>query len=139
MTTPSGQITLLDVQTEFGGSPPIAINEYYAGGLYVPASTAGVATSGQITLGELRNKTKASPVQVFAFPTTTAEGGTFYFTLYVETLIYPTVYWKLTDYVNLQDADFQSSIGTSTYSYEDSYYAAQAITCLLYTSDAADE
>jgi len=111
MTTPSGQITLLDVQTEFGGIPPIAINEYYAGGLYVPASTAGVPPSGQISMNDLRNKTKASPVQVFAFPTTTAEGGTFYFTLYVETLIYPTVYWKLTDYVNLQDADFQSSIG----------------------------
>lgn len=128
MTTPSGQITLLDVQTEFGGEAPISLGEYYAGGLYVPASTAGVATSGQITLGELRNKTKASPVQVFAYPTTTAEGATFYFTLYVETLIYPTVYWKLTDYVNLQDADFQNSSGTSTYSYEDSYYAAQAIT-----------
>jgi hypothetical protein len=109
MTTPSGQITLLDVQTEFGGSPPIAINEYYAGGLYVPASTAGVATSGQITLGELRNKTKASPVQIFAFPNTAAEGGTFYFTGYVETLLYPTIYWKLTDYVNLQESQLNQT------------------------------
>ena len=45
MTTPTGTISLNDVQTEFGGSNPIAINEYYAGGLYVPAGMAGVPSS----------------------------------------------------------------------------------------------
>ena len=33
----SGAISLDNVQTEFGGVNPIGINEYYAGGLYVPA------------------------------------------------------------------------------------------------------
>lgn len=129
MTTPSGQITLLDVQTEFGGSPPIAINEYYAGAAtgYVPAGTAGVPSSGQITLGDLRNKTKASPVQFSVSPSTSVEGQTFFFTMYVDTVLYATVYWKLTDYVNLQDADFQNSSGSTTYSYEDSYYYPQSI------------
>jgi len=50
----SGPISLTDVQTEFGGANPIGINEYYAGGAYVPAGTSGtngaVPTSGQIAL-----------------------------------------------------------------------------------------
>lgn len=41
----SGQITLADIQTEFGGSNPIGINEYYG-------AAAGVPTSGQITLAD---------------------------------------------------------------------------------------
>jgi len=58
MTTPTGQISLDDVQTEFGGANPIGINEYYAGGSYVPSTVAGVPTSGQISLDNLRGKTK---------------------------------------------------------------------------------
>jgi len=60
VTTPASpnQITLDDVQTEFGGTNPIEIAEYYAGGSYVPASVSGVPTSGQISLDNLRGKTK---------------------------------------------------------------------------------
>ena len=50
----SGAITLSDIQTEFGGSNPIGLSEYYAGGLYVPSGTSGtngaVPTSGAISL-----------------------------------------------------------------------------------------
>jgi hypothetical protein len=50
----SGPISLTDVQTEFGGANPIGINEYYAGGTYVPAGTSGtygaVPSSGTISL-----------------------------------------------------------------------------------------
>ena len=50
----SGVISLTTVQTEFGGSNPIGINEYYAGGGLVPAATVGtngpVPSSGQIAL-----------------------------------------------------------------------------------------
>ena len=49
----SGPISLANIQTEFGGSNPISLNEYYAGGLYVPAGTSGVngaiPSSGQIS------------------------------------------------------------------------------------------
>lgn len=43
MTLPSypNQITLLDIQTEFGGATPIGLNEYYADGAYVTAGTIG--------------------------------------------------------------------------------------------------
>ena len=37
----SGALTLNDIQTEFGGSNPIGINEYYAGGGLVPSGTSG--------------------------------------------------------------------------------------------------
>ena len=50
----SGPLTLADIQTEFGGSNPISLNEYYAGGAYVPAGTSGtygaVPSSGTISI-----------------------------------------------------------------------------------------
>lgn len=39
----SGQISLLDIQNEFGGSNPIQLNEYYG-------VASGIPTSGQISL-----------------------------------------------------------------------------------------
>ena len=50
----SGQISLNDIQTEFGGSNPININEYYRGGTYVPdtAANSSIPTSGQIRLSD---------------------------------------------------------------------------------------
>lgn len=50
----SGPLSLADIQTEFGGSNPIGMNEYYAGGAYVPSGTIGtygaVPTSGTISI-----------------------------------------------------------------------------------------
>jgi len=69
VTTPvsPNPISLDDVQTEFGGSNPIEIAEYYAGGSYVPATVSGVPTSGQISLNDFYNKTKI----VYAFSSAT--------------------------------------------------------------------
>ena len=55
MTLPtSGPLSLADIQTEFGGSNPVGLSEYYAGGTYVPAGTTGtygaVPSSGAITI-----------------------------------------------------------------------------------------
>ena len=55
MTLPSsGPLSLADIQGEFGGSNPISLSEYYAGGAYVPAGTTGVngpvPTSGTISI-----------------------------------------------------------------------------------------
>lgn len=52
----SGAISMPNVQTEFGGSNPISMSEYYAGGVYVPSGTSGtngaVPTSGAISLSK---------------------------------------------------------------------------------------
>jgi hypothetical protein len=50
----SGPLTLADIQTEFGGSNPISLSEYYAGGGLVPSGTTGtngaVPSSGTISI-----------------------------------------------------------------------------------------
>lgn len=57
MTTPAtGQISLLDLQNEFGGTAPISLNEYYAGGLYVASAVSGIPTDGQVDLNTFRGK-----------------------------------------------------------------------------------
>lgn len=50
----SGTVDFEDLQTEFGGSNPIALNEYYRSGSYVPANSinGGIPTSGTIQLDD---------------------------------------------------------------------------------------
>ena len=52
----SGAISLNDIQTEFGGSNPISLSEYYAGGSFVAAGTTGdggaIPSSGAISIGD---------------------------------------------------------------------------------------
>lgn len=57
MTAPTGQISLLDIQNEFGGSAPISLSEYYALAGYVPGGQ-NVPASGEISFNDLRGKTK---------------------------------------------------------------------------------
>ena len=42
----SGAISLADIQTEFGGVAPIGLNEYYAGGIYIPLVQGFSVTAG---------------------------------------------------------------------------------------------
>ena len=69
MTVPVNNVSLLDLQNEFGGSGIISLSEYYAGGPYVsnppPTSnyqTGPIPTSGPISLGCFRGVTKITPV-----------------------------------------------------------------------------
>ena len=69
MTLPSsGPLSLSDIQTEFGGSNPIGINEYYAGGGLVPAGTSGtygaVPTSGQISIQNFYGTSNYIPIYI---------------------------------------------------------------------------
>lgn len=50
----SGAITMAQIQTEFGGSNPISINEYYRGGSNVPdtGTNSGIPTSGTIDMAD---------------------------------------------------------------------------------------
>ena len=69
MTLPSsGPLSLSDIQGEFGGSNPISLNEYYAGGANVPAGTSGtygaVPSSGTISVRNFYGTTNYVPVYV---------------------------------------------------------------------------
>lgn len=77
----SGLIIIGAVQTEFGGSAPASLSEYYAGGAYVPVGTSGlngpIPASGLISLWHFYQA--AAPVEpppVVTIPncTTTAIG-----------------------------------------------------------------
>ena len=61
----SGPLTLAQIQTEFGGTNPIGINEYYAGGGLVPSGTSGingpVPSSGAISFSIFYGTTAALP------------------------------------------------------------------------------
>ena len=48
----SGAISLANIQTEFGGSNPIGLSEYYRNGNYVPSSATTIPTSGTIQLDD---------------------------------------------------------------------------------------
>ena len=48
----SGAISLLNLATEFGGTAPHSMSEYYRGGGIVPNNNAGVPTSGVISLSD---------------------------------------------------------------------------------------
>jgi hypothetical protein len=67
----SGPVTFTDIQTEFGGSNPIGLSEYYAGGGLVPPGTSGtngpVPSSGAISVANFYGTTAASaPVNTVA-------------------------------------------------------------------------
>jgi hypothetical protein len=69
MTLPtSGPISLSAIQTEFGGTAPTSLSEYYAGGAYVPAGTSGtngpVPSSGAISLSNFYGTSKGNTVTV---------------------------------------------------------------------------
>ena len=48
----SGAITLAQIQTEFGGSNPISISEYYRLGSYVTSNNTNIPTSGTISMNQ---------------------------------------------------------------------------------------
>jgi hypothetical protein len=57
----SGTISFDDLQTEFGGTHPISLAEFYKGGALVPSTpaNAGVPTSGTISLDDFHGASGA--------------------------------------------------------------------------------
>ena len=53
----SGAISLGDLQTEFGGSNPIGMSEYYRGGAYVPTTTTITGTASNVSYTRSLNGT----------------------------------------------------------------------------------
>ena len=48
----SGVLSLDDIQTEFGGTNPISMSEYYRGGSFVTDNNTSVPTSGEISFSD---------------------------------------------------------------------------------------
>lgn len=75
----SGAISLQAIQTEFGGTNPISISEYYRGGANVPSnsSTLDIPTSGTISLNQFHGAadTVAPTINPTPNPTNTSDSG----------------------------------------------------------------
>lgn len=81
----SGAISLANVQSEFGSSNPIGINEYYRSGSNVPNSSANssIPTSGTISLSNFYGGTATSVDNTFNFTMDSgSSGGKISFTEY---------------------------------------------------------
>jgi len=50
----SGAISLSDFATEFGGTPPHSMSEYYRNGANVPSNNSNVPTAGAFRFGQMR-------------------------------------------------------------------------------------
>ena len=85
MTLPaSGPLSLNDIQTEFGGTNPIGMNEYYAGGGLVPPGTTGtygaVPSSGALSVQNFYGTSNYIPVyieEIFSTWLATGQGTSF--------------------------------------------------------------
>jgi len=76
----SGQITIANIVTEFGGTAPHNLTEYYRGGAYVPngpAGNASIPTSGQISLTNFYGGVSSTTITVTQ-AIGSAAGTTFY-------------------------------------------------------------
>jgi len=62
----SGPISFVDLKTEFSGSDPISLSQYYRGGALVPDIAANVAvpTSGPISLSNFYGATASVPADL---------------------------------------------------------------------------
>ena len=64
MTLPStGPISIGNIQTEFGGSNPASLSEYYRNGPYTTANNSGISTGGTITMSSFRGAVRAITVE----------------------------------------------------------------------------
>lgn len=113
----SGAISLSDVQTEFGGSNPISMSEYYNGGSFVPSTLQEAVTPSNLTITANHNQRSAFP-QFWFGPTISSsynQGG------YTGTALYAHQLWSDNGTTGTQDCSFNVN-KTGTYSYYCAYY-----------------
>ena len=67
----SGAISLSQIQTEFGGSNPISLSEYYN-------AASGIPASGTISMNQFYGKSAAAGQYLLSRGYTGTQGGTLY-------------------------------------------------------------
>lgn len=71
----SGAISLANIQTEFGGSNPISLSEYYRNGAYVGSTNTSVPTSGTISMSQFYGTSSVVPFQFMGGKVFKSSGG----------------------------------------------------------------
>ena len=108
----SGIIALTDISTEFGGTAPHALSEYYRDGVYsdginIPAGETSIPASGPISLSDFYGTSAVIPATYSLTPSTTTpnEGDTVVFTFGGANLLDGTVYFSIA-HGTTSNADF---------------------------------
>jgi hypothetical protein len=116
MAIPStGPLTLQAIQTEFGGTNPIGLNEYYAGGGLVPPGTTGtygaVPTSGTISIRNFYGTSNRVAVVL------NISANTLNYDVYTQATANPSYIAGISDVVvNISPAIYVGSASTGSYS-----------------------
>lgn len=103
----SGFLKLSEIQTEFGGTDPISMSEYYRSGAYVPniSLNLSIPTGGTINIGDFYGSS-VSTFSITPSATTVNEGDTVTFTINTSDFS-GTLYWTVST-SSVTDADFSS-------------------------------
>lgn len=92
----SGAISLANIQSEFGGSNPISMNEYYRGGGLVPSSVTAVPASGAIDMADFYGTSNVSPISTTNFARLSSSGNSTYITRTVTSaIVFLTVFQEI--------------------------------------------
>ncbi len=76
----SGAISLANIQTEFGGSNPISLSEYYRGGGLVPSTVTAVPASGTIDIADFYGTSNVQPMSTTNFARINSSNNSTYVT-----------------------------------------------------------
>lgn len=126
-TPPNSPLAFSEIQTEFGGTDPISLSEYYAGGGRVPSGTQGfpsagpgtlIPSAGAIAVNNFYGSQALIPITVtvtISPSAATAEGAQYTVQL-TDSQVPPRaqLWWSLGSYTNLDASDFSLAQGTVT-------------------------
>lgn len=106
----TGSVSLLTIQTEFGGVEPISISEYYKSAGSVPDTTlnTSIPTTGDLSISNFRGSSKTT-FSVLPNSTNINEGDTVTFTVSTTDFGSGTLYWTLSTISGtITNGDFSS-------------------------------
>ena len=95
----SGPISFANIQTEFGGSNPIGMDEYYKGGGLVPTTSTETITPSSLTITQNWNQRSPYP-QYWYGPTITTSNN------YTGYALYAHLLWSDNGTTGYQDCTF---------------------------------
>jgi hypothetical protein len=108
----SGQVSLQDIETEFGGTHPIGLSEYYRGGGYVPnlPQNSRIPTAGTISNSDFYGSSFRVPIAL------NISSPAYNYNVYAQTIANPLYFPSLSDItVTVAPGVQVGSTATNTY------------------------
>jgi hypothetical protein len=112
--TGSGPISFSNLQTEFGGSNPISLSEYYRGGSYTTSNNTGVPTTGAISLSQFYSTTAADYIPTAFNINNVSVSGTTYAVQDSNTVTITGITTAISLTIDTTDANVNTTNGATT-------------------------